>query len=49
MLNSKLKQLNSTIDSVSTRLKDNVAARIKSVTDKSPAKTIDDGDMKYGV
>lgn len=49
MLNSKIKQLNTAIDNVSTRLKDNVAARFKSVTEKAPTKTIDDGDMKYGV
>jgi hypothetical protein len=49
MLNSKIKQLNTAIDNVSTRLKDNVAARFKGVTDKAPTKTIDDGDMKYGV
>ncbi|XP_078173818.1 uncharacterized protein LOC144567529 isoform X2 [Carex rostrata] len=36
MLNSKIKQLNTAIDNVSTRLKENVAARFKSVTNKTP-------------
>lgn len=37
MLNSKIKQLNTAIDNVSTRLKENVAARFKSVTNKTPS------------
>ncbi|KAJ3690939.1 hypothetical protein LUZ61_020103 [Rhynchospora tenuis] len=56
MLNSKIKQLNAAIDNVSTRLKENVASRFKGVTSKMPVpppppphKSIDDGDMKYGV
>ncbi|KAF3324814.1 hypothetical protein FCM35_KLT10971 [Carex littledalei] len=55
MLNSKIKQLNTAIDNVSTRLKENVAARFKSVTSKTPPPPgrppkdlIDKDDLGYG-